>query len=173
MTAVHGYSVLVQARSDGTGELHEDAGLAFATAVAAHHGVAGWRDGEPETWEARISVDADGPVAAGAMAADIVARAAAAAGLPAWPITRVDVVREDLLDTAEPARWPELVSGPEVAEILGVTPQRVHQLATENAKFPKPAYHLRCGKIWIRAAITSFARDWDRRPGNRSKKDVA
>ena len=40
---------------------------------------------------------------------------------------------------------PDLVSGPEAAEILGVSRQRVHQLAHQHPDFPAPAYRLRAG----------------------------
>lgn len=60
---------------------------------------------------------------------------------------------------------PELVSGREAATILGITRQRVHQLATEHPLFPAPVAHLAAGKIWLRADIEEFARVWTRKPG--------
>jgi hypothetical protein len=41
---------------------------------------------------------------------------------------------------------PDLVSGPEAAEILGVSRQRVHQLAHQHPDFPAPAYRLGAGR---------------------------
>ena len=74
---------------------------------------------------------------------------AAKAGLPSWPVARTEAVRQDLLD-AENMRptLPELVSAPEAGEILGVSPQRVHELAAGHAGFPEPVYELRTGKLW-------------------------
>lgn len=171
MTTVQGYSVLITAQNDGTGDLTEEAGLAFATAVAGYHGVAAW-GGEPEGWEARAIVDTYSALDAATEARNIVTEAAPAA-VAAREVSRANFVREDLLETADLGRWPELVSGPEVGEILDVSARRVHQLATDNKYFPRAADHLRYGKIRIRAAITTFAkRDW--RPGNRfANRDVA
>jgi hypothetical protein len=49
--------------------------------------------------------------------------------------------------------WPDLASAPETAEILGILSQRVHVLAAQIKRFPRPAYELRTGKVWVRAAI--------------------
>jgi hypothetical protein len=40
----------------------------------------------------------------------------------------------------------DLVGVAEVAELLGVSRQRVHQLIREQAGFPDPVAHLRAGK---------------------------
>ena len=62
---------------------------------------------------------------------------------------------------------PQLVSSPEVAEMLGVSRQRVHQLRA-SANFPAPLFELRTGPIWDVRAIARFARIWDRKPGRRT-----
>jgi hypothetical protein len=60
---------------------------------------------------------------------------------------------------------PELVTAPEVGEILGgISRQRVYQLQ-HVAGFPEPLYRLRTGAVWDRRAIEMFARSWKRRPG--------
>lgn len=72
---------------------------------------------------------------------------------------------EEYVRRAEEPSLPELVSAPEVAQILGgVSRQRVHQLR-ETAGFPAPLYELRTGPIWDLRAIERFARDWTRKPG--------
>lgn len=78
----------------------------------------------------------------------------------------MEVVEEDeYIRRADEPTLPELVSAPEVAQILGgVSRQRVHQLR-ETAAFPAPLYELRTGPIWDRRAIDRFARDWTRKPG--------
>lgn len=78
----------------------------------------------------------------------------------------MDVVEEEeYIRRADEPTLPELVSAPEVAQILGgVSRQRVHQLR-ETAAFPAPLYELRTGSIWDRRAIERFARDWTRKPG--------
>lgn len=49
-------------------------------------------------------------------------------------------------------RMSELVGAAEIAEMLGVSRQRVHQL-TESAGFPVPVAELRSGRIWERPAV--------------------
>jgi hypothetical protein len=66
---------------------------------------------------------------------------------------------------ADAPTLPELVSAPEVAEILGgISRQRVHQLR-DLAAFPKPVLDLRTGPIWDAAAVRKFEREWTRKPG--------
>lgn len=62
---------------------------------------------------------------------------------------------------------PELVSAADAAIILGVTRQRVHQLATEHPRFPAPYARLATGPIWTVPTIEHFRDTWDRRPGRR------
>ena len=73
--------------------------------------------------------------------------------------------REDYDRRAEEPSVPELISAPEVAELLGVTRQRVHQLAAGNQLFPEPFMHLGSGPLWIADAIRRFDREWSRKPG--------
>ncbi|MDN5855159.1 MAG: hypothetical protein L0K86_20380 [Actinomycetia bacterium] len=70
--------------------------------------------------------------------------------------------------TADEPTLPEMVSAPEVGEMLGVTRQRVSQLQ-HTTGFPEPLYRLRTGPIWDAKAIGAFARVWDRRPGPKSR----
>lgn len=51
----------------------------------------------------------------------------------------------------------DLVGVAEVAEMLGVTRQRVNQLVNEGG-FPDPVAVLTAGRIWKRAAIERWAR---------------
>lgn len=59
---------------------------------------------------------------------------------------------------------PELMSAAEIADELGVSRQRVHQLR-ELAAFPAPLADLRGGVVWDAAAIRKFAQEWERKPG--------
>lgn len=67
---------------------------------------------------------------------------------------------------------PELLAAGDVGELLGVSRQRVHQLATENARFPASYLRLSSGPVWTRPAIEHFAAHWDRRPGRPARKAV-
>lgn len=51
----------------------------------------------------------------------------------------------------------ELAGVAEIAELLGVTRQRVHQLA-KTPGFPKPLAELSAGAIWDRAEVENWAR---------------
>src|SRR5882762_5541208 len=56
------------------------------------------------------------------------------------------------------------LAGVEIAEELGITRQRVHQLRSTEA-FPAPLAELRGGAVWDAAAVRKFAQDWERKPG--------
>jgi prophage regulatory protein len=61
-----------------------------------------------------------------------------------------------------------LVGLTEVAEMLGVSKQRVVQLAQNYEDFPKPEAVLTTGRIWKRSDVEKWVRKHpDRRPGRR------
>jgi predicted DNA-binding transcriptional regulator AlpA len=62
------------------------------------------------------------------------------------------------------ARPMELVGAVEIAELLGVSRARVHQLASRK-EFPKPVATLAMGSIWRKRDIERWAETWPRRPG--------
>jgi hypothetical protein len=167
------YSVTIECRADDDRQVTDEQVAALMELIEPHDGVVGGGAGDT-AYDATVGVNADDAAAAATEAITLVTRAAAHAGLPGWPIVRVDTVREDILD-AELARpdLPDLVSGPEVAGILGVNRQRVHQLAHEHPQFPKPLYRLGVGSLWDRAAIKAFAAGWERKPGRPRRSDAA
>ena len=122
------------------------------------------------SWDVTISVQAPSAPDAALYSIGIIEKMAGKAGMPAWPVARVETIRQDLLD-AQNARptLPELVSAPEAAEILCITPQRLHELATRHAGFPEPMYELRTGKLWLREAVEAFDKRWERKPGRPRK----
>ena len=65
---------------------------------------------------------------------------------------------------------PEIVSTPEVAVILGVSRQRVHQLLADNPRFPQPILRVGSGPLWIADAIHKFKNEWNRKPGRPSTR---
>lgn len=86
--------------------------------------------------------------------------------------TGIEVVMEDDYGKrADAPNLPRLVSAPEVAELLNVSRQRVHQIRSLPA-FPAPLYELRTGAIWDARAIEKFGRDWARRPGRPTRTAV-
>ena len=46
----------------------------------------------------------------------------------------------------------------DVAKLLGVSRQRVHQISDEDPTFPEPAATLSVGRVWERADIERWAR---------------
>lgn len=63
----------------------------------------------------------------------------------------------------EPA-LPELAGGREVAEMLGVSKQRLHQLLGRD-DFPDPVVRLAAGPVWLVSSVCAFERQWARKPG--------
>ncbi len=56
------------------------------------------------------------------------------------------------------AETPELVGTQEVAEMLGVSRQRVNRIQATHDDFPKPVADLRAGRIWKRSEVEAWAR---------------
>lgn len=77
----------------------------------------------------------------------------------------VDVVREnEYAQRAGTSSMPELMSAAEIADELGVSRQRVHQLR-ELPAFPAPLAELRGGAVWDANAVRVFGQGWERKPG--------
>ena len=131
------------------------------------HGVV---TGDGRGWGATVTVDAETVSAAANRSIREVMSRAERLGLPTAPLSRIEVIEEGFHDSElEIPNLPDLVSGPEAAEILGVSRQRVHQLATENRHFPMPAYRLGVGSLWLRTAIERFSETWERKVGRPRK----
>jgi prophage regulatory protein len=57
-----------------------------------------------------------------------------------------------------------LVGAAEIAELLGVTRQRVDAIARTHPDFPKPQAELQAGRVWLRTEVE----DWGRKTGRLS-----
>ena len=120
----------------------------------------------PHGIDIRLYVDETDPVYAASSARLL------ATGL--HPDSRALLIGLDVVTEAEHRRradtptLPELMSAPEVGELLDISRQRVHQLRT-TAAFPAPLYTLKTGPIWSADAIRKFAREWTRKPGKPAK----
>jgi len=66
----------------------------------------------------------------------------------------------------------ELVSIPEIAKMLGVSRQRVHQLIQQYDDFPKPVAELAIGRVWDHATVANW-NDTHPRPTGRPRKHSA
>jgi predicted DNA-binding transcriptional regulator AlpA len=62
----------------------------------------------------------------------------------------------------------DLVGVAEIAQLLGVSRQRVHQLLRDRPDFPESVAELVAGRIWLRTEVLTWAETWDRRPGRRA-----
>lgn len=163
------YSIHLEARPPAGAldiSVDESAADVLMDLLEEHDGVVSVRTG---AWDATFSIRAPSAWEAVLHGAPLAEKLAGKAGLPSWPFARAEAVRQDVLD-AENAKptLPELVSVPEAAEILGVSPQRVRELSSTSSAFPEPMYELRTGKLWLRDAIDTFARR-DRKPGRPPK----
>jgi predicted DNA-binding transcriptional regulator AlpA len=52
----------------------------------------------------------------------------------------------------------DLVGVTEIAEMLGVSRQRVDQIVRSDGRFPKPVAELHAGRIWLRTDVAAWAR---------------
>jgi hypothetical protein len=161
------WSVFVRAQGDDpdgrvvTGERLE----AFAARLGAHHGVVGGGG----SYDAQLSLEGDNVAEVVTAALAVFAEARAAVGLPVWPFVELEVKTEALLDAelSKPT-FPEVVGATEAARMLGVSRQRLYQLA-ERDDFPPPMVQLAAGPVWLTDSIRAFERSWDRRPGRRAR----
>ncbi len=62
------------------------------------------------------------------------------------------------------------MGAPEVAQILGVSRQRVYQLIDAYPDFPPPLATLAVGRIWSRDAIEEWNQRHDDRPTGKHRK---
>jgi hypothetical protein len=88
-------------------------------------------------------------------------------------IVEAEAMTEELLERRL-AREPELYVGvSEIAEILGVSRQRVSEIRLTLADFPRPIAELAAGPVWTRSSLNHFLENWARRPGRPSKEREA
>lgn len=110
-----------------------------------------------------LHVSADGILKATTAAHDAVQDTTGTA-----PIAIETITEADQEHRADEPTIPELMSAADIAEELGITRQRVHQLRT-TAAFPAPLADLRGGAVWDAAAIRHFGQHWTRKPGRPAK----
>src|SRR6266508_1261412 len=123
---------------------------AFAERLRSHHGVVG---GGGDRYDAQLSLEGDDLAEVVTAALAVVAEARAAVGLPAWPYVELEAKTEAALDAelSEPT-FPEVVGATEAARMLGVSRQRLYQLA-ERDDFPPRRRVVR----WRMARVSSSA----------------
>jgi hypothetical protein len=91
------FSVHLEARApEGVAQtVNEDAADRLTGLLVDHHGIVSREAGR---WGVTIGLEEPDPVRAAAVAAALVESLATAAGLPDWPMVRVEAVRDDVLE---------------------------------------------------------------------------
>ena len=156
------WSVAVE--TAGAGGLAPEALDELLDLLAQHSASVGGGD---RGYAARISVEAPDAYQARERGTRLIAGAANRVGIPGWPVVRLEVVRDDVLETelSEPP-FPDVVGTREVGKLLGVSRQRLAEIRNNAAlEFPVPIVVLAAGPIWLRAAVEVWLENWERKPG--------
>lgn len=163
------WSVNVEATHPGSQRVDQHAVEVLMELLDDHHvgGVAV----SPGRYGCRFDVDAPTPAEAATEADEVFRKAVAAAGLPAWPVVRLEAVTVEELDVdLARATFPRLVGVAELAEILGVSRARASELASSSPDFPPPTVRLASGRVWTEPSVRRFVEAWRRRPGPAPRK---
>lgn len=128
-------------------------------------------------WSAQLTVsypmalgDEPEPVQAAKFAVGLVTAAARKAGLPPWPVVKLEVTEWERFDAElDQPNTPDLVGITELAELVGVTRQRASTLA-RHPGFPEPLAELAAGPVWDLRMVERFVRSWARKPGRPATK---
>jgi hypothetical protein len=121
-------------------------------------------------WSARVRIARVRSIQEAVLSGErLIADAAQAAGLPAWPIVKLEAVEwEQLGAELERPPGPELVGITELAQLAGVSRQRASILARRQG-FPDPLASLAAGPVWDLHAVRRFLEGWTRQVGRPAK----
>ncbi len=131
--------------------------LGAMSAVSSAGGTAG---GPGATLSLRAS---DAPGAARA-AVDLFTSACEELAITHRGIARVDVMTDGFLDLWLDRENETFVGSREVAELLGVSRQRMSELRLKPG-FPAPVAELAAGPVWKESSLRLFLEGWERKPG--------
>lgn len=114
---------------------------------------------------ADFSVQAPDAVEAVARARAVFEHAAAVAGLPPWPLARVEAHtdKELEIELSRPS-FPVLLGVAELAERLEVSRQRAWTI-TGRRGFPAPVARLKATPVWTADSVRRFLDSWPRKAG--------
>lgn len=130
-------------------------------ALASHSPAVG---GGGRRYDAQFNVEAADAGTAWAKAMRLWRRAVATAGLPAWPVVRVEILTTAEQDLILARPQPELVGVSEIAALLETTRNRAWQV-TRKPDFPRPLVVLAGGPVWALPMVARFVEEWPRRRG--------
>lgn len=152
------------ALSDLMSDLHEALErLGAQGTITSMGGLAG---GPAASFELGGSVDA-GPAVLGRMlerACSIFLEACDEVGLEHGGIASLDLQTIRYLDLSLEQPAETFAGAAEVAELFGVSRQRVHELRRKRG-FPAPAAELASGPVWRVSTLQRFLAEWERKPG--------
>ena len=132
---------------------------------------AGQVDEETSKVGVTVTVEADMIVEAINAALDLIDGVLDDTGSGPWRQVRVEASDADHLAQAlGESNFPDIVGANEVAKMLGVSRQRVHQLRTTKT-FPEPMVELAATPVWFRAAIERY-RELPRKGGRPRRASV-
>ncbi|MDP9341157.1 MAG: hypothetical protein M3Q23_03400 [Actinomycetota bacterium] len=94
-------------------------------------------------------------------------------GIAGAELVEAEVLTEDLLERQLSKEPEQYVGVSEIADILGVSKQRVSQIRATNGSFPKPVAELAAGPVWTRSSLNHFIESWPRQPGRPRNLDRA
>jgi hypothetical protein len=160
----------VHIEAAGDGEVAPESLDDLVDALADHSAVVSGARGR---YGAQFDVTASEAAAVVPAALEVWATAIRRAALPAWPIVRIEAmtVTEQEADLATPS-FPALVGVSEAARMLGVSKQRLAQLAA-RPDFPEPMVDLASGPVWLTSGIRGFERRWPRKPGRPTRRQTS
>ena len=119
---------------------------------------------------AQVSVKAKDPIEALEAAGRAFHRALEEVGIGRLPVAHAEVMTEEYQEQWLSEPGPEYIGLAEIAEILGVSKQRVFQLRWRE-DFPRPIAELAAGPVWNRVSLNHFIANWERRPGRPARRD--
>jgi hypothetical protein len=156
---------------DVPGGVDDDAVNGLLEALKPYSGALAIESAEQPSWVS-VAVDISAPDVGAATVRGLAAARTVLneADLPytAGAVTgiRVLTVRAQEQELLTPV-VPPLVGLSEVADMFGISRQRVTQLR-ERVDFPDPVAVLRSGPVWTAPALQHFLTIWDRTPGRRT-----
>jgi predicted DNA-binding transcriptional regulator AlpA len=122
-----------------------------------------------ERYGATFCVEATSELDAAHQALEVFRKAGAAAMAPEWPVVLFEILDDDEAERQASAPIvPELVGVAEIAELVGVSRQRVSTLAQKHG-FPAPVAVLAAGPVWTRSSIGHWVENWPRKAGRPPK----
>lgn len=165
------YSIGLEAEAPPLSDVQVDDLIEAGNGLEWFHGPAFSFGGDPSTVGVQVSIEADDPLAALERAVEGFARVTLEGGIDLGALDWIEIQTEERLERALSTPAPRYAGVTEVAELLGVSKQRVDQLRARD-DFPKPVAELAAGPVWREDMLQRFIAEWPRRVGRPSKDQI-